>query len=181
MKKIIFVLAAFTLLTACGNNYENALVSTQVVYSVPGMESFVNARDVADKTPEEVVSILGEPLFSETFDFAMGPDKMKTPVTKNYYSAMLDDEEGAEVGRVEILFAKNGARWIRVNFISGEYSKDDRSAMLTSVGIEPIELDEAGQLSATGRGVDGYHRVEVHDVGPGGNGTVLVVTQGEYE
>lgn len=181
MKKIIFALFVLTLLTACGNNYEGALVQTTYVFGEPGMDSYVNVSDVADKTPEEVATVLGEPLFSETFDFAMGPDKTELPVTKNYYSAMLDDEEGAEVGRVEIIFADNGARWIRVNLIKGEYSKYDRSAMLTLVGIERIDISEAKPLSTTFMGVGGFHRVEIHEDGPSGYGTILVVTQGEYE
>ncbi len=104
------------MLTACGHNYDNVLVSTHVVYSVSGMESYVNASDVADKKPEEVAAILGEPLFSEAFDFAMSPDKTELPVTNNYYSMILDEEEGTEVGRSRTV-SRNGQRGFGFHYV----------------------------------------------------------------
>jgi hypothetical protein len=197
LKKLLVIISTLIVITACSNNAVNtptnapteapvATIEPTVVPTVAPTETpdavkpFVNASDVADKSPEEVAAVLGEPLFTETFDFAMGPDKKDMAVTKHFYVEMLEDEEDAEVGRVEIMFVDGGARWIRVNFTGDEYNEDDRTANLPYIGFERTELSENGPLSILGRGVEGFYSVEVHDVGPGGEGTVKVITQETY-
>jgi hypothetical protein len=201
LKKLLIVAAYALIVSACSNNAAPTTAPTDaptateapVTAEAPtvaptvapteapdAVKPFVNVSDVADKSPEEVAAILGEPLFTEDITLALGPDAIEMSITKNYYVEMLEDEVDLETGRVEIMFIDGGARWIRVNFTGDEYNKDDRTANLPLIGLKPTELSENGPVSVSGRSIEGFYFVEVHDVGPGGEGTVKVITKEKY-
>lgn len=204
MKRFIFLLITCGIISGCGSQTSVSPNSDNVVESQAPVEEkasmnpsnqqeqkaemvevnenvLFDATVIAGKSPEKVSSILGDPLLSQEIEFAMGPDRKEFPVTHNFYTKLLDDEAGVEVGRVEIMFVDGAARRIRLNFEEGEYNKDSRTENAKLIGLDSLTTNENGPMSEVALDSNGFYSIEINDIGPFGAGTVLVVTDEKYK
>ncbi|WP_147310124.1 hypothetical protein [Cohnella phaseoli] len=151
-----------------------------VVAEEPVIERIVNVKDIARKTMSEVNGILGDPVFTEEINFAMGPELKKRPVTMNHYIETLD----GDLGRVEIMFANDKAVRVRVNLIGDQYNKEDKSKNLELVGLSGVTLDpvkKKEQVRQSVRDVEGFYLIDVGDWLGTDDGSILIVTEEEFK